>query len=105
MLRLTQCSILLLVLQVMSAALNIVTIPKDDSNETCPLQGKRDLAIQGVRALVQTSMETLIMRGLEVSPSCGSGQWYRVALLNMSDPAQQCPSAWAGNSTNGVRTC
>ena len=109
MLRLTQCSILLLVLHsVMSATLNVVTIPEgDESNETCPLQEKRDVAIQGVRASVQTAIETLLTQGLEleVSSSCGSGQWYRVAHLNMSDPAQQCPSAWTENSTDGVRTC
>ena len=25
---------------------------------------------------------------------CGPGPWYRVAYLNMSNPAEQCPSAW-----------
>ena len=107
--RLIQCTVLLLVLNsVMSATLNVVTIPEEeDSNDTCPLQRKRDLAIQGIRALVPTAIDTLISQGLdlEVSPSCGSGLWYRVAHLNMSDPAQQCPSAWTENTTNGVRTC
>ena len=108
MLRLTQCSVLLLVLHsVISATLNVVIIPEDDtcSNETCPLQEKRDLAIQGVRASVQTAMEILITQGLEVSPSCGSGQWLRIAHLNMTNPTQQCPSAWTENNTTGVRTC
>ena len=36
---------------------------------------------------------------------CGPGQWDRVAHLNMSDPTQQCPSAWREYSTNGVRAC
>ncbi len=106
--RLSQCTVLLLVLHsVMSATLNPVTIPKDNSSEICPLQEKRDVAIQGIRASVQTIIEMLATQGLEteVNRSCGSGLWHRVAHLNMSDPAQRCPSAWAENSTNGVRTC
>ena len=33
------------------------------------------------------------------------GLWYRVAFFNMSDPSQQCPSAWRLVTTNGVRAC
>ena len=25
---------------------------------------------------------------------CGAGQWYRIALLDVSDPSQQCPHPW-----------
>ena len=102
MLRLVQCTVLLLVLHsVMSATSNPVIIPKNDNIETCPLQEKRDLAIQGIGASVQAA----IMKDFGNSLSCGSGLWHRVAHLNMSDPAQRCPSAWTENSTNGVRTC
>ena len=38
-------------------------------------------------------------------PNCGAGLWYRVAFVNMSDPSQQCPSAWRLVTTNGVRAC
>ena len=40
-------------------------------------------------------------------PECahGDGLWYRVAYLNMSDPSQQCPSAWREYNTSGVRAC
>ena len=106
--QLIQCTVLLLVLHsVMSTTLNMVNIPKDDGTETCPVQETRDVAIQDIRASVQAIVEMLETQGLqsEVSPSCGSGQWYRVAHLNMSDPAQRCPSAWAENNTTGVRTC
>ena len=102
MLRLIQCTVLLLVLHsVMSATSNPVIIPKNDNIETCPLQEKRDLAIQGIGASVQAA----IMEDFGNSLSCESGLWHRVAHLNMSDPAQRCPSAWTENSTNGVRTC
>ena len=36
---------------------------------------------------------------------CGPGEWHRVAYLNMSDPTQQCPSAWSEYNTGGVRAC
>ena len=37
--------------------------------------------------------------------ACGTGLWYRVAHLNMTDPTQQCPSAWREYNTNQFRTC
>ena len=36
---------------------------------------------------------------------CGSGQWRRVAYLNMKDPTEQCPSAWREYKESGVRAC
>ena len=36
---------------------------------------------------------------------CGPGEWRLVAYLNMSDPTQQCPSAWREYNTGGVRAC
>ena len=41
----------------------------------------------------------------KVLQGCGTGRWWRVAYLNMSDPSQQCPSAWREYNTNGVRVC
>ena len=38
------------------------------------------------------------------SSSASVGEWSRVAYLNMSDPTQQCPSAWR-EITQPVRTC
>ena len=38
-------------------------------------------------------------------PECGDGLWYRVAYLNMTDPTQQCPSAWRLYDTSGARAC
>ena len=40
-----------------------------------------------------------------VIDGCGEGPWRKVAYLNMSDPTEQCPSAWRLYSTNGVRAC
>ena len=43
--------------------------------------------------------------GLQIQLHCGPGEWHRVAYLNMSDPIQQCPSAWREYDTGGVRAC
>ena len=42
---------------------------------------------------------------LQVQIYCGPGEWRQVAHLNMSDPTQQCPSAWREYNTSGVRAC
>ena len=34
----------------------------------------------------------------------GTGGWTRVAYLNMTDPADECPSAWT-ETTSPIRTC
>ena len=36
---------------------------------------------------------------------CGDGVWYRVAYMNMSNPSQQCPSAWREYNTGEFRVC
>ena len=36
---------------------------------------------------------------------CGSGEWHRVAYLNMTDPSQQCPPTWREYSSNNIRVC
>ena len=45
----------------------------------------------------------------DISPltqsKCGPGLWWRVAYLDMTDPSQQCPSAWREYNTSGVKVC
>ena len=36
---------------------------------------------------------------------CGPGEWYCVAHLNMSNPLQQCPSAWREVTFDRIRVC
>ena len=45
------------------------------------------------------------LASLHIQSHCGAGQWHRIVFLNMSDPSQQCPSAWREYNTNGVRAC
>ena len=46
-----------------------------------------------------------ILQPYSVPNQCGDGLWYRVAYLNMSDPSQQCPSAWREYTSDGIRVC
>ena len=66
--------------------------------------------VSNIRTLfTQTSGEILsvqtIVSDLQLQLYCGPGEWRQVAYLNMSDPTQQCPSAWREYNTGGVRAC
>ena len=58
------------------------------------------ISLQTQVASVQTQASDL-----QLQLYCGPGEWRRVAYLNMSDPTQQCPSAWREYNTGGVRAC
>ena len=107
--QLPQSIILLLVVQsAISATLDPVTIPGNGETGSCPAQVSRDTAIQNLRASVLTIIQSINLTSPNMArgPSqCGAGQWYRVAHLNMSNSAQQCPSAWREYSSSGVRGC
>ena len=76
-----------------------VTIP-EDGTQTCPSQEDLKSALLNIR---NDTWTTLV--NFRLVPECGDGLWKRVVYLNMSDPSQQCPSAWRPYSTNGVRAC
>ena len=42
---------------------------------------------------------------LQTQINCGLGLWYRLILLNMSDPSQECPPTWREYNIGGVRAC
>ena len=56
-----------------------------------------------VKMLSQMDIGTICRN--EIQQHCGSGVWRKVAYLNMSDPSQQCPSAWREYNISGVRAC
>jgi len=60
-----------------------------DGSQTCPSEAQRER----VRNEVMNATRSLLQ---ELPPSfyCGGTGWRRIAYLNMSDPSQQCPSAW-----------
>ena len=42
---------------------------------------------------------------LQTQINCGLGPWYRLILLNMSNPSQECPPTWREYNIDGVRAC
>ena len=96
----------------------IITLLQTVANQQPPEFSIAPLVIQqtdGERCLPQLQREkarltirnnvTSILSKLDIIDECGGGLWYKVAHLNMSDPTEQCPSAWRLYSTNGVRAC
>ena len=106
--QITLCiKLLLIVHSAITATVELVTVPGNGKIGTCPLQEKYDEAIQHIRASVLTILKTKVTPDLTVNLNCGSGLWYRVGHLNMSNSSQQCPSAWReyNNVIDGVRGC
>ena len=85
----------------LAAALKInTTVIPTDGSETCPSQEEQRNAHLKISHDVLTALASF-----SLIPECGKGLWKRVAYLNMSDPLQQCPSAWRLYSSNEVRAC
>jgi hypothetical protein len=100
------CTVLLLVGRsaIIATAVELVNIPGPGNGETaaagiCLAQESRDAAIKTIRDSVEMITQNLI------NPNCGSGVWYRIAHLNMSNSSQHCPSVWREYNNNGVRGC
>ena len=92
---------ILLITTVASAAtVRPVIIPGND-NETCLPQDKRQAAVQNFKSVINLLYTLQDINSYE----CGPGPWYNIARLNMSDPSQQCPSAWTEYNSNSVRAC
>lgn len=114
-------NMLLLLLSATDGAIEPISIPA--TSGTCPLQADRDAARQQIDTNVVNSLRDYVNRTImgspqeplgspdpqeplgSIVPECGEGQWFQVANLNMSDPAQQCPSAWMEFNNGGVRGC
>ena len=86
------------------STVNTVVIPSESVHCLTPQQ-----RINTIKQLRENVNSILNQQQLEiivtVAPECGDGLWYRVAYLNMTDPLQQCPSAWREYNTSGVRAC
>ena len=54
---------------------------------------------------ILTQLDPRITCSNETQKHCGPGLWHQVDSLNMSDPSQQCPSAWREYNTSGIRAC
>ena len=107
----TQCAVLLLLIVPSAistaATVELVSIPGNTNTRTCPSQERKDEAIQHVRDSILTFKQdnNLTSRDVVYNLNCGSGEWHRVAHLNMSNSSQQCPSAWREYNNGTVRGC
>ena len=76
-----------------------------DGSQTCPSEEQRGIARSVVKNATRSLLRESVVPLLQQTFACGgSTGWRRVAYLNMSDPSQQCPSAWQ-EITTPHRTC
>ena len=73
---------------------------KSGRSGNLPSTREIDAVVQNITTSVRAITQNLVM-----NPTCGAGEWYHVAHLNMSDSTQQCPSVWREYNTSGVRAC
>ena len=59
---------------------------------------------EATQGLLQGSVVLFLQTQLSTEFSCSGTGWRRVAYLNMTDPSQQCPSAWQ-EITTPYRVC
>ena len=65
-------------------------------HQTCPSEEHREIARKEINTATRSLLQDSIAPNLQsYTFVCGgSTGWKRVAYLDMSDPSQQCPSAW-----------
>ena len=67
----------------------------------CPSQEEQDAIFKDINNSVFYILQELYSQ----IPQCGDGLWHRIVHLNMSDPSQQCPSAWKEATFDEIRVC
>ena len=70
---------------------------RGDGSQTCPSEAQRGITRNEVKNATQRLLRESVVPLLQTNSTehpCGGSGWRRVAYLNMSDPSQQCPSAW-----------
>ena len=78
-----------------------------DGSDTCPSQSSIDAQLNATKAQIRqaiTNTVNLILDGNSSPGSCNGTGWTRVALLNMTDPDEVCPSSLS-MLTSPVRGC
>ena len=80
-----------------------------NSHDNCDLGGsypskeELDTALNKITSYISAVVQEIIISSQ--LPQCGGGLWYRIAHVNMSDPSQQCPSAWREVTMHGIKVC
>ena len=77
-----------------------------DGSDTCPSQSSIDAQLNATKAQIRQAITNYVNALLDaISPgSCNGTGWTRVALLNMTDPDEVCPSSLS-MLTSPVRGC
>ena len=63
-------------------------------NQTCPSEEQQEIARNKVKIATRRLLRESVIPNLHNLFCDGSTGWRPIAYLNMSDPSQQCPSAW-----------
>ena len=74
-------------------------------DNVCPPQASLEQAHVNISTVVRGLVKNFIRETYNILQECGSGEWHTVVNLDMTDPSQQCPSAWMEYSSGGVRAC
>ena len=111
---------ILLILMLISIVLTVSTfgrLTSEQSNVASQLENQNEQIRSELTQLIQiqNNLSQILVQlkdrvndftSTEFNPSqCGAGLWWRVAYLDMTEPLQQCPSAWREYNTDRVRAC
>ena len=77
---------------------NPVVIKGGSSSSCAPLEA-RQATIEMLRNNIKNRLLPVTMT------ECGDGMWYSIASTDMTDPQQQCPTAWREYNEGSVRAC
>lgn len=92
----------MLTAQAQTNVLMPTVITADDASEVCPLEETRQVAQEKIAIAVKRILQLNVPRNIA---ECGSGTWYPVTFLNMSEPTESCPSGWREYNEDGIRSC
>ena len=69
-------------------------ILRGGGSQNCPSEAQREKMRNEVDNATLRLLQESVVPLLQQTLFCGGSGWRRVAYLDMSDPSQQCPSAW-----------
>ena len=97
--------VVLLLFTLTSIALSAVTFSRMTSEQS-KLARQQDKTEDTLKSMLTHINSTQNKdTGPERQYECGPDLWWQVAYLDMTDPSQQCPSAWREYNTSGVKAC
>ena len=80
------------------------TVLEGDS-ESCASIEEREMAGTQIREDIHEILRDVVIPSLDIVIPCGGPGWTLAASLDMTDPTQNCPSAWDERTESGKRVC